>query len=115
MSHVALLAVACALVLTQVGIAGEPTPQRREWTIDGVTREAMVSVPDGAATSESPLVFVFHGHAASQKIASRVAITKCWPAAIAVYMQGLPTPGRTDPEGKRSGWQRTVGDQSDRD
>ena len=31
-------------------------------------------------------------------------------------MQGLPTPGQlTDPEGKRNGWQKTVGDQKDRD
>ncbi len=30
-------------------------------------------------------------------------------------MQGLPTPGRTDPDGKKPGWQKTVGDQEDRD
>ncbi len=39
-----------------------------------------------------------------------------WPEAIAVYMQGLNTPGRlTDPEGKKSGWQMRPGDQHDRD
>ena len=33
-----------------------------------------------------------------------------------VYMQGLPTPNKAvDPEGKRSGWQTTAGDQQDRD
>jgi polyhydroxybutyrate depolymerase len=31
-------------------------------------------------------------------------------------MQGIPTPGSlTDPEGKRTGWQKAVGDQKDRD
>jgi polyhydroxybutyrate depolymerase len=30
-------------------------------------------------------------------------------------MQGLPTPGGRDPEGKQPGWQKTVGDQKDRD
>ena len=44
------------------------------------------------------------------------AYHKHWPEAIAVYMQGLNTPGvLTDPEGKRPGWQKRVGDQNDRD
>ncbi|MBI1312315.1 prolyl oligopeptidase family serine peptidase [bacterium] len=39
-----------------------------------------------------------------------------WPEAIVVYMQGVPTPGQlTDPEGKRNGWQSSIGDQGDRD
>ena len=38
-----------------------------------------------------------------------------WPEAIVVYMQGLPTPGKTDPDGKQPGWQRLAGDQQDRD
>jgi polyhydroxybutyrate depolymerase len=39
-----------------------------------------------------------------------------WPEAIVVYMQGLNTPCRlTDPNGEKPGWQRTVGDQDDRD
>ncbi|MCC6155659.1 MAG: prolyl oligopeptidase family serine peptidase, partial [Candidatus Hydrogenedentes bacterium] len=38
-----------------------------------------------------------------------------WPEAIVVYMQGLPTPGMTDPEGKKPGWQKAPGDQGDRD
>jgi polyhydroxybutyrate depolymerase len=39
-----------------------------------------------------------------------------WPEAICVYMQGLNTPGQlTDPEGKRPGWQKSAGDQKDRD
>ncbi len=41
---------------------------------------------------------------------------KHWPEAIVVYMQGLNTPGAlTDPDGKRPGWQKTFGDQGDRD
>jgi polyhydroxybutyrate depolymerase len=38
-----------------------------------------------------------------------------WPEAIAVYMQGLPTPSRVDPKGKRAGWQSEVHTQGDRD
>ena len=35
-----------------------------------------------------------------------------WPEAIVVYMQGLNTPGVIgDREGKKSGWQKSTGDQ----
>ncbi len=116
MAHLALLTFAGAFALSQVGTAAGPAFERREWTIDGVTREALVSAPHGATKVESPLVFVFHGHGGTARnVAARFSITKHWPAAVAVYMQGLPTPGRTDPEGKQSGWQRTAGDQNDRD
>ena len=48
--------------------------------------------------------------------AANFAYHELWPEAIAVYMQGLNTPGAlTDPEGKKPGWQKTVGDQNDRD
>ena len=48
--------------------------------------------------------------------AATFAYQKHWPEAIAVYMQGLNTPGQlTDPEGKKPGWQKAVGDQNDRD
>ncbi|MCW3099127.1 MAG: esterase, partial [Chthonomonadaceae bacterium] len=41
---------------------------------------------------------------------------RLWPEAIVVYLEGLPTPGAlTDPQGKRNGWQKTAGDQGDRD
>ena len=48
--------------------------------------------------------------------AAKFAYHKHWPEAIVVYMQGLNTPVvLTDPDGKRSGWQETFGDQTDRD
>jgi polyhydroxybutyrate depolymerase len=43
-------------------------------------------------------------------------MSRHWPEAISVYMQGLNTPGQlTDPQGRRSGWQSKSGDQGDRD
>ena len=43
-------------------------------------------------------------------------VHQLWPEAISVYLQGLNTPGQlTDPEGKKPGWQKTLGDQGDRD
>lgn len=96
-------------------IAAELVP--REWKVDGVTREALIAVPPTAITQLSPVVFGFHGHGGSMKNAARsFRIHELWPEAIVVYMQGLPTPGQiTDPEGKKPGWQKTKGDQSDRD
>lgn len=97
--------------------AGEP--QRREWEVQGVKREALLYVPAKGADQATgvPLVFGFHGHGGSMRNAARsFRLHEVWPESLVVYMQGLNTPGRlTDPEGKRAGWQSTVGNQGDRD
>jgi len=91
----------------------------REWKVDGVTREALVHVPSEAKNKAAPLpvVFAFHGHGGSMQNAARMfSIHTRWTNAIVVYMQGLNTPGRlSDPEGKKPGWQKEIGDQEDRD
>jgi polyhydroxybutyrate depolymerase len=89
----------------------------RQWEVDGVRREALIHAPESARTRPSPLVFVFHGHGGNSRQAARSFRThELWPEAIAVYPQGLPTPGRlTDPEGRRPGWQHGAGAQQDRD
>jgi polyhydroxybutyrate depolymerase len=90
---------------------------RQQWEVEGVTREALVYAPPAAKTTSSPVVFAFHGHGGNMKQAAMgFAYHKHWPEAIVVYMQGLNTPGTlTDTEGKKPGWQKTVGDQNDRD
>ena len=92
-------------------------PERREWAVDGVTREALVAVPPQALSNAVPVVFVFHGHGGNMRhMARSFPCHTLWPEALVVYMQGLPTPGRlTDPEGKKAGWQNVSGTQSDRD
>ncbi len=92
-------------------------PQTLELTVDGVTRTALVHIPPGATHGNLPLVFVFHGHGGSSRNALYTfKMDRQWPEAISVYPQGLKTPGKlTDPEGLESGWQKTVGDQEDRD
>ncbi len=97
--------------------ATEQGLQRMEFKVDGVTRDTLVYAPAAAKTTNAPLVFVFHGHGGNSRQASRsFDIHRQWPEAIVVYPQGLNTPGRlTDPEGKRPGWQHSVGAQSDRD
>lgn len=94
------------------------TLARREWTVDGVVRQALVATPDGSdKTKPMPVVFVFHGHGGNMALAAKsFAIHLLWPEAIVVYPQGLPTPGTlVDPQGKLSGWQHAVGGQGDRD
>ena len=100
-----------------VGPAFAAEPARREWTIDGTAREALVCVPDGAKEKPAPLVFVFHGHGGTMNaMLRRYQLQQLWPEAIVVYPQGLNTPGRlTDPEGKKPGWQHSAGHMEDRD
>ena len=110
-------------MLLLIGLVGWTIPASatlvsREWVVDGVKREALVSVPAGAAAGAPlPVVFAFHGHGGSMRQASRsFPIHEAWPGAIVVYPQGLPTPSRlVDHDGSRAGWQGAAGDQGDRD
>ncbi len=97
--------------------AAEPALTEKEWTVDGVAREALVHIPASARTSAAPVVFAFHGHGGTMAQAARsFSYHTLWPEAVVVYMQGLKTPGKlTDPDGKRPGWQSGRGDQDDRD
>ena len=94
------------LHLLALALTADPQPQRLQWKIDGVAREALAFAPTKVSPSGFPIVFVFHGHGGTmQSTAKGFAIHNHWPEAFAVYMQGLPTPSPVDPEGKRSGWQ----------
>jgi polyhydroxybutyrate depolymerase len=88
-----------------------------EFQVDGLTRETLAYIPPTAKEKPTPVIFVFHGHGGhSQNAARMFPMNREWPEAISIYMQGLNTPGRlTDPEGKVPGWQKALGDQSDRD
>lgn len=106
-----------ALLWTSIdSYAAEPL-RKLTWKVEGVTREALVHVPETAEVQATPVVFAFHGHGGSmQKAARMFGLHTRWPDAIVVYMQGLNTPGRlTDPDGKLPGWQAKLGDQNDRD
>lgn len=102
-------------------MARDPIPI--DLKVGNLQRQAVVypSVVGGksskAASGKVPIVFCFHGHGGSAQQAARsFSLHESWPEALVVYPQGLPTPGQlTDPEGKRNGWQRTPGDQDDRD
>jgi len=110
-----LFLLAAFLALTPTMRADDLAP--REWKIDGLDREALVHIPPSAKTNAAPIVFAFHGHGGSMQNAARMfGYHTIWPEAIVVYMQGLNTPGRlTDPEGKKPGWQHSLGAEGDRD
>ena len=88
-------------------------PQRVEWGVGDVQREALVVTPEKESEQGAPVVFVFHGYGGTmQRYAQLFAVHKHWPEAIVLYPQGLPT---TDPEDKKPDWQQASGDQNDRD
>lgn len=106
-----LLACSASAIFAIDGLSNQ------QMTVDGVVREALIYAPPNAKKEATPLVFAFHGHGGSMEQAARsFAYHTLWPEAIVIYMQGLNTPGKlTDPEGKKAGWQSTLGDQDDRD
>lgn len=84
-------------------------------SVDGVERTALIYAPKEVQKSP-PVVFCFHGHGGNSRQAARsFGMHEAWPEAVVVYPQGLPSKGRTDPEGRRNGWQRAPGDLADRD
>src|SRR5262245_2152592 len=110
------IVLSLAVTLGGVSVAAADGPEHRHWAVDGVRREALVYVPAGAKRHATPVVFAFHGHDGTMRSAEKeYAIETHWTEAIVVYMQGLPTPTKTDPKGKQPGWQYHVGDQGDRD
>ena len=88
--------------------------EHKTLTVGDARREYLLHMPD--ADQPAPLVFVFHGHGGTmQSIARRLPIHDHWPEAIVVYMQGLKAPGRYDPAGFRTGWQKRAGELENRD
>ncbi|MDY3553960.1 dienelactone hydrolase family protein [Gemmata sp. JC717] len=116
MQRLCLLSL-CFAVTGATTSAAEPEMKRVEWKVGERLREALVCAPANATTTARPLVFVYHGHGGTMRHASRsIGVHTHWPEAICVYPQGLNTPVKlTDPEGKKSGWQITAGEQNDRD
>lgn len=104
--------ISAALVLSFLAASDVETLE-----VDGVKRTFEVTVPSGKAPESGyPVVFVFHGHGGNiRSFKSKVKMSESWPEAVVVMMQGLPAPGKNDPDGKRNGWQKNLGELGDRD
>lgn len=98
-------------------LAAPSAPQLVTMEVDGVERQANVYAPSKPSAREgAPVVFGFHGHGGNMRNAARsFEMHRHWPEAVVVYMQGLPTKGRTDPEGVRPGWQQNPSAEGGRD
>lgn len=91
------------------------TSNVQTFDVNGLQRRAMVVVP-ADNSKPAPLVFVFHGHGGNMNNAARtMSVDKLWPEAIVVFPQGLPTKGKTDPQGLKNGWQQGPADENGRD
>ena len=103
--------------LTQVALTGlllipgvgEAAAEVMRWQVDGVTREAIVYVPESPGDAGAPLVLSFHGFGDNMRNFQYTNIHAAWPEAIVVYFQGL--------ERRRGllGWQVEPGGNGDRD
>lgn len=92
-----------------------PAPVHKTYTVSGLRRQADIFEPT-ARSSKAPVVFAFHGHGGNSRNAARsFHVEKEWPEAVVVYMQGLPSKGRTDPQGVKNGWQMGLNDLGGRD
>ncbi|MBV6491548.1 MAG: hypothetical protein CNCCGFBP_02169 [Fimbriimonadaceae bacterium] len=90
------------------------SPRTIELNVDGVARTALLF--ESRSKGPQPIVFAFHGHGGNSRQAARsFAIHENWPEAHVVYPQGLPSKGKTDPEGKKPGWQQQPSDLGERD
>lgn len=91
--------------------------KRVTWKIVTIEREALVFVPAAKKEEKRPLVIAFHGHGGRAEYSARkFTVHTLWPEAVCIYPQGLPTAVPViDPQGTKSGWQKYMGDQEDRD
>jgi poly(3-hydroxybutyrate) depolymerase/sugar lactone lactonase YvrE len=96
--------------LLSFGSFTPPATARDKHTVvvDGVTRTYLVDPGKDAATTPSPLVFVFHGSTLTALDAANLGIAKAWPEATVVYPQGVNYYGG-------SGWQDWWGEFADQD
>jgi polyhydroxybutyrate depolymerase len=85
-------------------------------TVEDIKRDALIHLPANGDIKTAPVIVVYHGHGGNMNAsADKFHLETYWPEAIVIYPQGLNTPTASDPEGKKPGWQRYVGDQGDRD
>ena len=83
--------------------------EKLTWTVEGVTREALVHPPTGGS-GPAPVIIAFHGHGGTDTGYAEKAFELSWPEAIVVYPQGLRTKTPVDSDCRESGWQESVGD-----
>lgn len=78
-------------------------PEVKTITVDGVQREALISVPN--SSKPAPVVLAFHGYGGNmRRAADNFRLHEHWPEAVVVYMQALPMSNPRNPSDQRPGW-----------
>ena len=91
-------------------------PRNVTFTVNGAERSMIVYAPSSIGKAGAPLVFGFHGHGGNARQgARRFGMHGSRDGSLRLWRPGIPTPGKTDPEGKKNGWQQSPGDVGDRD
>ena len=80
------------------------------WTIEGVTREALIHPSSSTSGAAAPVIMAFHGHTGTDIGFSKRGFEISWPEAVVVYVQGAREKSALDPDAKKSGWQSSVGE-----
>jgi len=100
-----------ALLLGLAQIAALAQPKLMSWSVDGVTREAIVYAPlSKSSRGRVAVVLAFHGHGDTADNYQGVGIHENWTQAVVVYPQGLNSTSDGTP-----GWQVEKGKDGDRD
>jgi polyhydroxybutyrate depolymerase len=98
------------LAVSLVLYGGAASAEVITWTVDGVTREAIVFVPKASpAGGKNPVVLSFHGRGDNAQNFQHTFLHLASPYAIVVYFQGLAT------RDGLAGWQVERGENNDRD
>jgi polyhydroxybutyrate depolymerase len=111
---------AMSAIVLGASLARGAEPKSVTWNIDGAKRIAIVHSPTQQASDGAPLLLIFHGlsgNKAAESLSRAWHFDECWPEAFVVYMQGLRIPAASTKDSNRTltGWQRTPGDDGNRD
>src|SRR5262249_36585479 len=103
--------VAALAMLASRFPAAQSTSETVHWNVEGDDRRAILYPPSAKSPDgKAPLVLAFHGHGDTIDNYQYTEMQRAWPAAVVVYLQGLPS--RRD---GLSGWQVEKGQDDDRD
>jgi len=87
----AALSIVAALAAVCLTCRPAAARERITLTLDGISRNALVDPGREATTTPSPLLFVFHGATQTAQDMTTLGLSKAWPEATIVYLNG---PGR---------------------
>lgn len=120
-SMISLKAIcAWSILLLFIGIDAEARYRDVYYEFQGNKRKILLYEGNFSSEDKVPLILVFHGYGGTaESIQRSFKIENHWPNALVAYVQGLVIPRRSDgrakPGTEKTGWQRSLGMDKDRD